>query len=252
MPNHAILSVEETISVLNKTHLPTIIIEGIDDVVVYRKLEEIFLHIGLSVMGVGGRINLLQIFERVDEIQSKDTLAFIADLDTWVFSGPPEKYTSENLIFTKGYSVENDVFQDCAIENVMTEIEKRSFLVEVEKFSHWYALAVDRLSREIYDMPLSTYPGIILDGDLDTLTALGGEEVYPIDLKQVVVDDYSTYIRGKSLMQIVARQISRKGRAPRVNPDLFLGIASARPGPNLVRIFSRIGDIFDSEYAAVV
>src|SRR5450830_1085410 len=100
MSNQIILSLEEIISVLNKTSLPTVVIEGIDDVVVYRKLEEIFSDVGISVMGVGGRVNLLSIFDRLDEIKSKDFIAFVADRDLWAISDLPKKYVSDRLIFT--------------------------------------------------------------------------------------------------------------------------------------------------------
>jgi len=249
MANHTILSTEETIAVLNKTTLPTLIIEGIDDVVVYRKLEEIFADVGVSVMGVGGRTNLLKIFERVDEIKSKDQIVFIADRDLWVLSKLPPEYISERLIFTNGYSIENDVFQDCSVEKVMDEAEKKRFIADVQKFAHWYALIVSRINLGVMDGCLKTFPGVILDGDFAGHTALMDDELFPDELKKFVIADYSRYVRGKSLMQIVARQISRKGRNPRLNPDFFLGIASANPGPNLQHIFSKVGALFGSQTA---
>ena len=100
------LTLEEIISTLQHSSLPTVITEGKDDIIVYRKLEDAFLDINISVLAVNGRSCLLELFKRRYEIRSPNKLAFIADRDHWIFTGIPTAYKANNLFFTHGYSVE--------------------------------------------------------------------------------------------------------------------------------------------------
>ena len=41
--------------------------------------------------------------------QIKNVVIFVADQDMWFFTGIPEKYR-DTIIFTRGYSLENDLY----------------------------------------------------------------------------------------------------------------------------------------------
>ena len=60
MTDKIIPSFEELISALERSNLPTVIVEGEDDIIVYRTLDEKVD--GIDVIDVGGRDILLKIY----------------------------------------------------------------------------------------------------------------------------------------------------------------------------------------------
>lgn len=248
MPEKASLpTIDELVALLSRTSLPTVIIEGQDDVIVYRKMEEEFAEFGVSVLPVGGRINVLKIYDKLIGSLHRKKLIFIADLDLWVISNVPEKYVSENLIFTDGYSIENDVFRDLDIKGVMTKDEKTSFDKDLSRFSYWYSLAVKRNVDEEVESDLSLFPGRILDDPLayDLHTKLKLDEQYPAEILSKVENDYFRFIRGKSLMHLAYRQLGRAGRDQKIPMGSFMGIAPSRRGPLLENIFERVRSLIE-------
>src|SRR3954454_18034262 len=146
-------TVDELIATLNHSNLPTLIIEGKDDLIIFRRLEERCKNLTLSVLPVGGRKQVLALFERLPEIRLAQAIAFVADLDLWVFSGVPIQYLSDKLFFTDGYSIENDAFRDVDCERLLMPREKEIFLDEMKSFAEWYALAVSRsVVGELFDI----------------------------------------------------------------------------------------------------
>lgn len=231
-------TVDELLATIRNSQLPTVIVEGSDDLLVYLKLEEILYDHNVSILAAGGRNNVLGIFERASEIPKNKKIAFIADKDNWVITGIPDKYIANNLIFTSGYSIENDVFQDCDIPKFMCEIEKRDFHSELEKFLHWYALAVDR-QISLNEGCIKTHPNHILDNpkEFQCLTKLKANENYPTARLEHLKSEYKNLVRGKSLIQLALRQLSYKGRRTRHSDSNFLEYSAVHPGPLISKIF---------------
>ena len=61
------ISLEEWVALLERSMLPTIIIEGSDDVLVYREFEK---KLNVDVLPVGGRNTILEIFKEKNTIQN--------------------------------------------------------------------------------------------------------------------------------------------------------------------------------------
>ena len=101
-------TVDEIIALLKKTDLPTVVCEGSDDLIVYRRFEEHLSHIGVSILPAGGRENVLEVFERRGEIPTSVRLAFIADRDTWVNTEIPTAYVAPALCGSMPFPVEID------------------------------------------------------------------------------------------------------------------------------------------------
>lgn len=231
------VSVDEFIATLRRSSLPTIIVEGIDDIVVYRYFEERLSRWGVSLMPVGGRQMVIDIFKRRGEF-SAVKLAFVADMDFFVHSGVPADLVSDELIFTDGYSVENDVFRDGCLERLLKVEEREKFSDELAKFLRWYALALSRYLAGSSES-ISLHPERVLS-NYDDLIVLVEGEVYPDALLQSVQDDYRKLLRGKSLMPLLVRRTNYKGRVPRHNSHALLEIVAARPGKLLNGLFNRI------------
>lgn len=237
MPKHQHqMTVDEIVATLKHSNMPTLIVEGDDDVIVFRRLEERSGNLELSVMQAGGRKSLLQIFERISEIENK-RLFFIADRDLWVLTGIPPKYNSESIAFTDGYSLENDAFIDTEFEKLLYLDEQIAFRAELECFIRWYALAVSRHFRN----PESSYKNNaneILHDPLhrEILMCLETGESFPDDLHSKIAQDPMRLLRGKSLLQVFMRQMTA-GRHAKHTVYTMFEQAAAQQKQNLKRLF---------------
>lgn len=238
------VSIDEYIALLRNSSLPAIIVEGRGDMIVYRRFEQYVTSMDVDVFPVGGRKNLLSIFRRLNELPSEKKIAFIADKDVWVNVGVPDEYESDQLFFTSGYSIENDVMSDCNVWSYFTMPERESYDAELDRFIRWYALA---LSRHINNSmaPISLHPNCILDeNEYSSYVALGDGEDYPEKLYQEINSNPDVLVRGKSLMGLALRQLKKPGRVPRHDDKVFFEMAAVNPGVNISRIISEVNSFF--------
>jgi hypothetical protein len=71
------MTADEVLSTLNHSALPTVVVEGGDDIIVFRKLEETLAHLGVSVFAARGRNTLLDVFKRRAEITNGQGLLLL-------------------------------------------------------------------------------------------------------------------------------------------------------------------------------
>lgn len=242
MPVRVTLSVDEIIATINHSSLPTAVVEGDDDVIVFRQLERAHSEFGLSILPVGGRAAVLGAYARRSELLPKKKVAFIADQDLWILSGIPEEYQTDNLLFTAGYSIENDVLQDGKLENMMSDAERAEFTIELMIVIDCFALAASRcLAGEAGD--LSLHPNAMLDDNdkrKQVLTLRPGE-TYPDELRSRICSDYRNVLRGKSLFGLLMRRLSYPGRAVRHNQQALMEMVAMQGGPRLRSLFDKVG-----------
>ena len=98
-------TVEELVAALRRSALPTVVVEGQEDMRIYRWVEERLGSRTANVLPAGGREKLFSVFRRRQEFADLP-VAFVADRDMWLFSGIPPDYGE--ILWTQGYSVEND------------------------------------------------------------------------------------------------------------------------------------------------
>jgi len=232
-------SVDEIVETLKRTSLPSIVVEGLDDIVVYRRIEERMSSIGADVLPALGRDKLIKVFERRSELPSTARVVFIADKDTWVHSGIPPEYCDQMLIFTDGYSIENDLYRDGQLEGLLLGAERQAFERELGDFVSWYAIA---LSRHLMNGTenIRLHPNHVLDSRFfpDLVTLKHGESD-PQTLRDEIQSDYPRLLRGKSLINLLVRQTTRPGRQPSHKPLALLEIVAVNPGPLLQEIESK-------------
>ena len=239
------ISVDEIIQTLKRSCLPSVIVEGKDDLIVYRKFEERLSHLGVSIFPVGGRDKVLDIYLRRDEILGGAKPVFIADLDSWVISGVPEEYRTPSIVFTTGYSIENDVYIDGRLRSILNKDEELKYEKELQDFIEWYALA---LSRHLIDAsrPIALHPDLVLNSkERPGLMALEENEAYPDHLKNLILERHEIFLRGKSLMWIFIRNASYRGRRVKHNHSALMELVAVRPGTLLDRICGKIALHFE-------
>lgn len=233
-------SVDEIVETLKRTSLPSIVVEGRDDIIVYRRIEERMSSIGADVLPTLGRDKLIKVFERRSELPSTARVVFIADKDTWVHSGVPANYCDEMLVFTDGYSIENDLYRDGQLEGLLLGAERQAFEKEMENFVSWYAIALSRhIAGESENIGL--HPNHVLDSRFfSDLASLRHGESNPQALRDEILSDYQRLLRGKSLINLLVRQITRPGRQPSHKSLALLEMVAVQPGPLLQEIETKV------------
>lgn len=228
-------SADEIIATLKHSSLPTVLVEGGDDIIVYRRLEMRFGPGIISVMPAGGRPNVLSVFARRAELGSDFKIVFVVDKDAWIITGVPV-LDEEQLVMTDGYSIENDIYRDGDLETFMLAAEQGDFRRELEAFVSWFALIFSRNGK------FSLHPDAVFVGGLipAAVTALSPGENYPDQLRENIATNYQRLLRGKSLFALLLRQLSRSGRHPRHNSESLLEYVAREPGPLVSDLFNRV------------
>ncbi|THK36335.1 DUF4435 domain-containing protein [Ensifer sp. MPMI2T] len=237
MPNNARPTVDELFELLKRTSLPTVLVEGKNDIIFYRAVEEELRDIGVDMLPVGNKDAVLEIRRRLKEQKVATPVAFIVDNDLWVHTGIPDLEELEDIITTEGYSIENDLFMDGELIKLLTEEELRKFHADIEKFSKWYALSVYRYFCDKRS-PFRTHPGKVLDDSdyyHESLNLAEGEE-YPDGLLAEIIAEFGRLLRGKSLFAILHRQLSRSGRDVKFSEKQLMAFGASRKGENFKRI----------------
>jgi hypothetical protein len=206
------LSIDEIIATLKRSTLTTVLVEGVDDVMIYRWLEdEIGIH-KANFFPCGGRANLLKIYERRAEFSYLKTI-FVADKDTYVYVNPPENLG--DIIWTNGYSIENDLYYGKGVEKLFSNLEKDIFIKSLNSFIEYYAFEIANY-LEGKDFCFRKHPQHILceiqhtvkQEFLKEINFVKANDEIEINLKE----NYDILIRGKSLFALVTRILSNTNR----------------------------------------
>lgn len=231
------MSVEEIIATLKNSQFPSIIVEGREDILVYRRLEDYFADLGATVMPAGGRGNVLRIFKEYwATAENKPFVVFIVDQDTWIFEGRPVEYVNSVIIATDGFSIENDMYRDADMEALLPAAQRASFFAELDGVTTWFALAVSR-HREDRGERIDRHPNHILDPQqrIKLLNLKEGED-YPETLKVEILASYKRLLRGKLLLDLLCRHC-RGHRA-----SLLLDFGASRQSEFFQRIRRMVRD----------
>lgn len=205
----------EIIGELRKSKLPKhryVFVEGIDDVKIYK---EIFMRkkcdlTKFNFEQVEGRVSLFQLNEEILKYGLTGKTILFADQDTFVFNSIPSQY--ENIQFTKGYSIENDLFEDGYdfLMNELSQAEKKRFDLLINSVSEWYAYEIEKI------LAGHTSEALIKTTALNPMfIAPKGEQVEPAFLAkrgytraneafcQQIKNDYKVLFRGKMLFELL-------------------------------------------------
>jgi hypothetical protein len=204
MTMHATLTDNDIISMLKHSSLPTILVEGKDDIAILRRIKERYNLELANLVQCGGRNTLLSIYERRHEINNVKVV-FVADKDKYLYTSIPNEYA--DVIFTTGYSIENDLYHDSAIVGLMTKADKAALSIIIANFSKWYARQVHQIQSG-HDVELDTNPHTVIF-DYHPFDLQFAYQVADADMEQFrntydrIVSMYSLEIRGHTLMSIL-------------------------------------------------
>lgn len=234
MAESARATIDEIYHTLKNSSLPTVLVEGRNDIICYRAIEEELEQFGVDILPAGNKYSVLKLRSMLLEEPVSCRVLFIVDKDLWVHATPTEDY--KGVITTEGYSIENDLFSDGELDGLLTASERPVFMRELHCFIEWYAFAVNRALNDRGGQ-FRTHPNKVLDGPRNDQVFEGFEdEEYPFALKDELLDSYKVKLRGKSLFALLLRRLCADGRAVKFSEKQLMAIGAARKGPNLKRI----------------
>ncbi|WP_192930823.1 DUF4435 domain-containing protein [Deinococcus sp. AJ005] len=204
------LEPEIIISTLKHTNIPTLLVEGTGDVGIYRWLEK-RLGVGkVDILQCGGRSDLLEIYSRRGEFDTKPVV-FLADLDDYIYFGVNIKYNE--IIFTSGYSIENDIICDNSIDYLFDESEKSDFENALTRMIEIYSEKVSRRSSDPSE-DLALHPSTYYDFERSAFITSNIFEQYQKDELWFdhIKADPKILIRGKNIVSLYAAILSRTSR----------------------------------------
>lgn len=232
------LSVEDALAMLSRSSLPTVLTEGRDDYRVLRKMERRLSDIGVDFLPLSGRSTVLEVWRQIPQDRAQHVLALV-DLDDWIYNGIPIDYIGENLIYTIGYSIENDIILDCSIENFLDPHELVNFHAELDKVSADHAIQIHNcISGADYFLQRHVNQ-IINEPDKD-----GQLSADQVRLKKILKSNFKQFMRGKSVFQLIVRQTTSKGRHVNLGYNHLYEFASAQQGPIFLQLESRIRSFY--------
>ncbi len=231
-------TVEELYETIKRTNLPTVLVEGKNDIIFYRKIEEDLSSHGIDMLPAGNKDAVIKLYKLIKSgAKIKAPVFFIVDNDLWIHRQPDDQDVIQDIFTTTGYSIENDLYIDGDLEGLMDASERRNFENELHKFIQWYTLAVQRkLNGE--DSTFRTHPNKILDDQTqyNTDMKLKDGESYPHDLFTQIKENYKVSLRGKSLFALLIRQLSATKRKVKFSAYQLMEIGASRRGVNYQRI----------------
>ena len=201
------MTVDDWVTTLSDpdTYLPTIIVEGENDIPIYRRIEKYIGVQDADVIQVGGRNNLLSLYERRNEFAHLP-VAFVADRDLWLFSGIPSVYP--DIIWTEGYSIENDLYAGVDLERLLNANDVDEHRQVLDSIIEWFAFEVGE--------HLACRPAHVATG-LDRVVPPGttemdqgfrqsrGFRLPDAKLHQQVKEAYQLQLRGRLLFEMLIR-----------------------------------------------
>ena len=231
------------VALLRRTlDLQTVIVEGKDDMQIYQWAER---RVGIqkaNVLPVGGRETLLAVYKRRNEFAHLP-VAFVADKDLWLFSGIPPDYP--DIIWTEGYSIENDLYAGASLEDLLNADEVDEHRQVLDSIIEWFAFEVEehlagrepRVDTHCNEIvPLGQ---TAMDQGFRTRRGFRSPNE---ELHQQIKGAYQLQLRGKSLFQVLVRFLSASNRASK--HSIFglyeIAVKMTSPQPLIDRLIGEI------------
>ena len=228
----------EMVSYLCHSQQPAILVEGSDDKRVYRYVEEKLSDLDVDVLVCEGRAALLSVYDRRAEF-SRLPVVFVADRDMWYFVGIPETYR-ERVVFTTGYSIENDLYIRELFEGLMSQAERNEYQRLIQHLAQWQAFHVETF-KATGACACDSHIGQICDdvGLRREYLAQIGYVDPPPEFVASILADYEQAIRGKTLFQALVRILSSTKRPSKYSRENLFELGAKSTNPRISGLLDR-------------
>ena len=208
-------TVDELVAALRRSQLSTVIVEGTDDMQIYRWVEERIGSQNANVLPAGGKNNLLSVYQRRNEYAHLP-VAFVADRDLWLFSGIPLDY--HGIIWTQGYSIENDLYAGANLENLLDADETKEHQQVLDSITEWFAFEVEEYLGGREAQVATHCNRVVPPGKTEIDYGFRQNRRFRSpneELHQQIKDKYQLQLRGKLLFQMLSRFLNAPNRRPK-------------------------------------
>lgn len=220
-------TIDELIETINRSSLLTLVVEGTtDELYINRFIEKIVKDKfpglkNVDFVIVEGKKNLLDIFDKNDRI-TKPVL-FMCDRDFWIYTNTPKKYISNQLVITKGYNIENDIYTDgiAFIRNTFDNVELNKFNSIIENVCSLYSFFIKEYIDGYEETRTSTI-NVLNKSEFDYRTNNFTNDFiskYLINLdenlKNDIIDDYALKLNGKIIFDCIHLILSKRTNSKR-------------------------------------
>jgi len=238
------LTVDEVSQTLKHSSLPTVVVEGRTDACVYRHLEG---QLASTVPNVdfllcGGRTTVLSAFARRGEVQGI-RVAFVADRDMDLYTAGA-RMGCDGIVWTVGYSIENDLYDGSDIERFLDENERSLHSSVLEYLVRWFAFEVTeyRSGREfVVDVHVNVIVTETGDGFHPQFLKTRPYQEPPLALCAEIRKAYAEKIRGKQLFDALLRFLSATRRASKFSRANLVEIcAKTRGHAKVTRLLNEV------------
>jgi len=213
-----ILSAPEIVATLKRSFIPTLVIEGDDDVFIYRWIKEQLNLSLVSLLPCGGRNTLFNVYDRKDEF-SNANVVFVADQDLYRFTEIPED--REGIIFTSGYCIENDIYAGSTILNFLDKEDLENYSILKDVLTKWFSFEIEKYLNSVrqgtqVELSISKHINEISPPNLGAMCPNFSNRISYHDpseeVQNLINSDVYLNLRGKQLFQMLSRFLSSKGR----------------------------------------
>jgi len=241
------LTTDEIISLINRSRLPTLLVEGKTDSEVLRKLESRLGVLG-AIIKCNGRTRLYEIIRQKNRIKRKN-IAFLADRDSGVIFG--DNIDDDHLVYTWGYSIENDILSCNIPAKLMSPEELESLKSYKLLISRWFARELEKSKNGLGEAVLDVHIEQIIDVKNAKLKSTFPEfreiEIYDTPLTRKIHRNFSRLMRGKQILQIHQSILNAPGRPSRINGSALRDICCASRKRQLYLLLSAIRKLLLAE-----
>ncbi len=214
-------TINEIIASINHSSQKVVLLEGKDDMAIYRTIKKMRPDLPFEWEALGGRRKVLDVFEEKHHIHKK--VAFLVDNDMWLFEPSQAPDDNAALIRTWGYSIENDLYASgkMSIDFQLTPVEREQKVKLLQSAAAWFASEVRKFRAGLpisIDVTLLN-TDLILENEYEIRKDFLGNANYieptSAELQEIVQDDTYRCLRGKFLFQTYlkifnARQAERE------------------------------------------
>jgi hypothetical protein len=203
---------DEVVAALKHTSLPSLVVEGKDDMTVYRWLERELATVSVNLFPVGGRSNVFKVLDRRTEFPNAK-VAFLVDSDMSVFDQATP--CRPGVIWTKGYSIENDLLASRAVEKLLEPAEARGMEILLDEICRWFAFEIYQYLNGREAQVKHHVNVVVPIGQTCLCPKFCRKRGYaepPARLAETIRKKYLLYLRGHSLLGCYLRFLSAPSR----------------------------------------
>ena len=242
-------NVNEIVTMLKRTNIPTVLIEGVCDVKVLRFIEERAAYSvkGIDFIPCGGKEILFNVYKRKNEFPFKKVV-FLADRDMNLFQDRT-KHLKE-IIWTKGYCIENDIFAGSNLLKFLNKKERSEFETTIKEICRWFTFEVEKYLRgEKFNVEYSIYK-ICSEHSSKLcskfLVEIGFRQPDGELLKDIIIN-FKFKLRGKQIFQVLERILNSKKRYSKFSKNNLIELALKLNQKNIYlnNLIEKISSVLD-------